>query len=99
VCLVWGTDDRTRFAGGVGPGPGLVKKAVDLRLPHIDADERAALQAYLYHISVRRGSGEYALNTVLSMGAWARRPLGLRMPGLRMPALFLCKSIRTGERE
>ena len=76
-------------------GPGLVKRAVDMRLPHIDPKERHAMQEYLYHISVRRGSGEYALNTILSMSAWARSPLIHRLPGVRMPTVFLCKHGRT----
>jgi len=75
-------------------GPRLVKKAVDMRLRHIDATEREYIQQYLYHITVRRGSGEYALNTILSMSAWARKPLIHRLPGLRMPAAFLCTGAR-----
>ena len=75
------------------PGPNLVKKAVDMRLPHIDPAERAAMQQYLYHISVRRGSGEYALNTILTMPAWARKPLIHRLPAMKVPTAFLCTSL------
>jgi len=92
VGFLWGSNitpqSLVRSLGHFGPG--LVKKAVDMRLRHIDVTEREYIQQYLYHITVRRGSGEYALNTVLSMSAWARKPLIHRLPGLRMPAAFLC---------
>ena len=51
------------------------------------------MQRYLYHISVRRGSGEYALNTILTMPAWARDPLIHRLPNLKVPTVFLCTSV------
>ncbi|GAB0493427.1 hypothetical protein MMPV_004709 [Pyropia vietnamensis] len=36
----------------------------------------AALVDYIYHMSVREGSGEAALTSVLGVGAWAQVPLG-----------------------
>ena len=50
--------------------------------------EAAAVKAYLHQIFLRPASGEYALNTILSVGSWARNPLIKRMPELKMKIAF-----------
>jgi len=47
-------------------GPNLVRAYSDRRFPTITGEESAALRDYGYHISARAGSGEYALNVILS---------------------------------
>jgi cardiolipin-specific phospholipase len=37
---------------------------------------------------LRPASGEYALNTILSVGSWARKPLLNRMPDLKIKIAF-----------
>ncbi|XP_011270431.1 hypothetical protein CAOG_08791 [Capsaspora owczarzaki ATCC 30864] len=69
-------------------GPALVRFAVGRRFD-LPPDERLLLQNYLYHISAATGSGELAFNTILSFGAWARKPLLDRLPGLVMPTTFM----------
>lgn len=41
--------------------------------------DRAAFVHYLYQITAGQGSGEYALNALLSFGAHARLPMGPRL--------------------
>lgn len=60
----------------VGPfGPRLVKFYADRRFVFPSEKESIAFREYLYHISADRGSGEYALGSILAPGAWARIPL------------------------
>lgn len=74
----------------VGPyGPSLVQRYADRRFANLDPVELQRLRDYFYHINVRKGSGEFALNTVLSFGAWARRPLMPSFANLRVPTAFL----------
>jgi len=40
-------------------------------------------------MSMREGSGEYALNVLLEPKTWARNPLELRLPELQVPLTFL----------
>ncbi|KAG0375516.1 hypothetical protein BGX24_008977 [Mortierella sp. AD032] len=47
------------------------------------------LNNYIYHISSKSGSGEYALATILAPGAYARWPLMDRLRDLTMPTAFL----------
>lgn len=49
------------------------------------------LNSYIYHISSKSGSGEYALSTILAPGAFARWPLMDRLKDLKMPTVFMCK--------
>jgi len=37
---------------------------------------------------MRPGCGEYALNAVFHVGAWAKKPLVYRLPTLEVPASF-----------
>jgi cardiolipin-specific phospholipase len=48
---------------------------------------------YRYHITSSTGSGEYALASVLSPGAYARKPLIHRLPELKMPTVFIYGAI------
>eukprot|EP00160_Parvularia_atlantis_P018811 Unigene7118_Nuclearia_a/m.21826 Unigene7118_Nuclearia_a/g.21826 ORF Unigene7118_Nuclearia_a/g.21826 Unigene7118_Nuclearia_a/m.21826 type:complete len:437 (-) Unigene7118_Nuclearia_a:62-1372(-) len=59
------------------------------RFPSLPPDEVELLREYTFHISVRRGSGEYAANTLLQFPVYARSPLAHRLPRLTMPTTFL----------
>eukprot|EP00128_Syssomonas_multiformis_P012200 Colp12_sorted_trinity150504_noHs@19534 len=61
---------------------------VDRRFKHLEEMQAKNLREYLYHISALPPSGEYALNTILSFGAWAREPLCDRIEGLKVPTVF-----------
>eukprot|EP00002_Diphylleia_rotans_P002753 TRINITY_DN11780_c0_g1_i1.p1 TRINITY_DN11780_c0_g1~~TRINITY_DN11780_c0_g1_i1.p1 ORF type:complete len:374 (+),score=76.28 TRINITY_DN11780_c0_g1_i1:55-1176(+) len=76
---------------GFGPaGPGLVRKYVDARFAHVlDEEARNILINYLYHTGAQTASGEYALNTILMPGAYARNPLHDRFQGVTVPTMFL----------
>jgi pimeloyl-ACP methyl ester carboxylesterase len=63
----------------LGPwGKGLVTKYTTGRLG-LDGEEGKEFADYMYAISVQKGSGEYALASLLSPGAWAKRPLAKRL--------------------
>jgi len=73
-----------------GPfGANLVNQYTSRRFAHLETEEQHALYDYLYHISSSTGSGEYALASVLSPGAYARKPLIHRLPHLKMPTVFI----------
>ncbi|CAM0138868.1 unnamed protein product [Umbelopsis sp. WA50703] len=73
-----------------GPlGASLVNRYTSRRFAHLDEDEQHSLYDYLYHITSSTGSGEYALASVLSPGAFARKPLIHRLPQLTMPTVFI----------
>lgn len=72
-----------------GVGKRLVNNYAARRFPSLPADEVELLREYTYHINVRRGSGEYAINTLLQFPAYARAPLAVRLPTLAMPSTFL----------
>lgn len=59
------------------------------RLPTSDGNTRAAIAEYFYQISSARGSGEFALSTVLESGAYARRPLCDRLGDVKVGTVFL----------
>lgn len=46
------------------------------------------MKAYLHQIFLRPASGEYALNSILSVGSWARSPLVDRLPAIEVPVSF-----------
>lgn len=48
-----------------------------------------AMMEYFYQISAAEASGEYALNTVLESGAYARRPLCERLRTVKVPVVLL----------
>ena len=54
----------------------------------IHEEELVEIKAYLHQIFLRPASGEYALNTILSPGSWAKSPLVYRLPTLLMPVAF-----------
>ncbi|KAI8360942.1 Alpha/Beta hydrolase protein [Mortierella sp. GBAus27b] len=78
-----------RFTGPFGPS--LVAAYTSRRFAFLEEDELRDLNNYIYHISSKSGSGEYALATILAPGAYARWPLMDRLKGLKMPTVFLCK--------
>lgn len=66
----------------LGPwGRGLINRYTTGRLG-LEGDEGKEFADYMYAISVQRGSGEYALASLLLPGAWAKRPLAPRLPQL-----------------
>ncbi|KAF8985014.1 hypothetical protein BGZ46_006304 [Entomortierella lignicola] len=76
-----------RFTGPFGPS--LVASYTSRRFAHLEEDEQRDLNNYIYHISSKSGSGEYALSTILAPGAYARWPLMDRLRDLKMPTVFL----------
>eukprot|EP00124_Ichthyophonus_hoferi_P001412 Ihof_evm1s73 gene=Ihof_evmTU1s73 len=54
----------------------------------LDEEGVAEFTEYLYRLSCGKGSGEYALNTILTVGAWARKPLIRRLHEIKMPTSF-----------
>lgn len=51
-------------------------------------EELQEMKNYLHQIFLKPGSGEYALNTILSPGSWAKSPLIHRLPALEVPVAF-----------
>ncbi|KAG0017748.1 hypothetical protein BGZ81_010547 [Podila clonocystis] len=76
-----------RFTGPFGPS--LVAAYTSRRFAYLEADELRDLNSYIYHISSKSGSGEYALSTILAPGAFARWPLMDRLKDLKMPTVFM----------
>ncbi|KAG0256151.1 hypothetical protein DFQ27_005876 [Actinomortierella ambigua] len=76
-----------RFVGPLGPS--LVASYTSRRFAHLEEDEQKDLNSYIYHISSKSGSGEYALSTILAPGAYARWPLMDRLKDLAMPTVFM----------
>ncbi|KAI9034443.1 Alpha/Beta hydrolase protein [Hyaloraphidium curvatum] len=65
-----------------GPwGRGLVERYTTGRLG-LEGEEGREFASYLWNISVAKGSGEYALASLLLPGAWAKRPLANRLAQL-----------------
>ncbi|KAG0205418.1 hypothetical protein BGX28_002989 [Mortierella sp. GBA30] len=76
-----------RFTGPFGPS--LVAAYTSRRFQHLEDDEQRDLNNYIYHISSKSGSGEYALATILAPGAFARWPLMDRLKDINMPTVFI----------
>ncbi|KAG0002317.1 hypothetical protein BGZ79_003185 [Entomortierella chlamydospora] len=76
-----------RFTGPFGPS--LVASYTSRRFAHLEEDEQRDLNNYIYHISSKSGSGEYAMSTILAPGAYARWPLMDRLCDIKMPTVFL----------
>lgn len=76
-----------RFTGPFGPS--LVAAYTSRRFAHLEEDEQRDLNNYIYHISSKSGSGEYALATILAPGAYARWPLMDRLKDVSVPTVFL----------
>lgn len=73
-----------------GPfGAGLVHSYTSRRFAHLTESEQHDFYDYLYNISSSNGSGEYALAAILSPGAFARKPLFMRLADLKMPTVFI----------
>ncbi|KAF9584969.1 hypothetical protein BGW38_004452 [Lunasporangiospora selenospora] len=73
-----------------GPfGPSLVAAYTSRRFAFLEEAELRDLNNYIYHISSKSGSGEYAMSTILAPGAYARWPLMDRLKDLKMPTAFL----------
>ncbi|KXN68696.1 alpha/beta-hydrolase [Conidiobolus coronatus NRRL 28638] len=76
-----------RLAGPYGPE--LVGKYVFRRFTHLQDQEQHNLRDYIYHIASMSGSGEYAFGTILSVGAFACKPLISRFNKLTVPTFFI----------
>ncbi|KAF9350148.1 hypothetical protein BGX26_011630 [Mortierella sp. AD094] len=76
-----------RFTGPFGPS--LVASYTSRRFAHLEEDEQRDLNNYIYHISSKSGSGEYAMSTILAPGAFARWPLMDRLRDIKIPTVFL----------
>ena len=87
----WTPQMLLRGAGHLGPR--LMRTYSDRRFTTLDPEKVSLLREYYYHINARAGSGEYALNTILTVGAFARKPLLYRLSGLKPPTAFLCTYI------
>ncbi|KAJ1979933.1 hypothetical protein H4R34_002635, partial [Dimargaris verticillata] len=75
-----------RFAGPMGPW--LVHKYTE-RYTFLDKEDQVRLTDYLYHLSSRPGSGEYALTVLTHPFVFAKRPLVDRLHALNVPTLFV----------
>jgi hypothetical protein len=69
----------------------LDKESLPGSLFSLNLIDKQDLNSYIYHISSKSGSGEYALSTILAPGAFARWPLMDRLKHLKMPTVFMCK--------
>ncbi|KXS09185.1 alpha/beta-hydrolase [Gonapodya prolifera JEL478] len=61
----------------------------DRRFNFLDDADGKDMKQYLYHTMALRGSGEYALGSILLPGAFAKRPLADRLAGLKVPCTFV----------
>eukprot|EP00164_Ancoracysta_twista_P000211 GFYU01000303.1.p1 GENE.GFYU01000303.1~~GFYU01000303.1.p1 ORF type:complete len:421 (-),score=103.59 GFYU01000303.1:215-1477(-) len=78
------------FVRTIGPwGPGMVDKYTTRRFSHLDEELMNDISAYLYHSCAAPGSGEYAMNTILKPGAYARSPLIHRVKDIKVPTTFM----------
>jgi cardiolipin-specific phospholipase len=67
-------------------GQGWVQSYVERRLPAIsNPEEQTAVADYLYHNATLPGSGEYALNRILTPFTLGRKPTLHRIPHLKIP--------------
>lgn len=67
-------------------GDNMVLKYVQKRMPMIENEEQQhAIAEYLVANNTLPGSGEHCLNKVLQYGAFAKRPMEYRIPGLKVP--------------
>jgi len=90
--------DIVRYAGPKGPD--IVKRVVETRLGLSDSDPLKLLLAdYLYHTLHDNGSGEYALNKILEIGVWARKPLYGRISHLKQFQVNLHDYVLPNEEE
>ncbi|KAJ1920440.1 hypothetical protein H4219_001277 [Mycoemilia scoparia] len=72
-----------------GPlGSKIVGKYVS-RFSWLNSEDQADLAEYMYHITVMKGSGEYALNSLFMPGVFPYKPLIDRVKGLKMPTIFM----------
>ncbi len=77
-----------RYAGSYGT-KAFLNFYVGRRMKSIThPEELTEIKAYLHQIFLRPASGEYALNTLLSPGSWAKNPLIHRLPALDVPVSF-----------
>ncbi|KAJ1979087.1 hypothetical protein H4R35_001643 [Dimargaris xerosporica] len=75
-----------RYAGPMGPW--LVHKYTE-RYTFLDKEDQVRLTDYLYHLSSRPGSGEYALTVLTHPFVFAKLPLVDRLHALQVPTLFI----------
>lgn len=71
-----------------GRGRRIVERYIEGRLPSITcAEEQKALTDYLYSNTALPGSGEYALNRILTPTADAKKPAVYRIPKLKVKSI------------
>jgi len=91
VSYLWGLNvtpqAAVRALGHLGPS--MVKFYTDRRFPDLQGEEAKRLREYSYHFNALKGSGEYALNCILQVGAWARNPLMNRIQNIKAPTTFV----------
>jgi cardiolipin-specific phospholipase len=77
-----------RATGSLG-AKAFLKFYMGRRMKSITHDEELVeMKAYMHQIFMRPASGEYALNTILMPGSWAKNPLIHRLPFLQVPVAF-----------
>lgn len=70
-------------------GRRLARYLIEARFVISDIPARRAIVEYFYQISCAPSSGEMSLSTILESGAYARRPLCDRLPGVCVPVTFI----------
>lgn len=70
-------------------GPNVVQWFVNRRFSGLE--NRDLLAEYTYQLSAAKGSGEYALTSLLYPGGHARSPLRDRLDSLRVPTTFVVR--------
>ena len=73
-------------------GPHVVRWFIDRRFAGLE--NRELLSEYAYQLSAARGSGEYALTSLLYPGGYARSPLKKRLYGLQVSTTFVVRCDR-----
>ncbi len=77
-----------RFTGTLG-AKAFLSFYVGRRMKSITHEEETTeMKAYMHQIFMRPGCGEYALNTILQPGSWAKSPLIHRLPTLQVKVSF-----------
>eukprot|EP00164_Ancoracysta_twista_P021700 GFYU01039578.1.p1 GENE.GFYU01039578.1~~GFYU01039578.1.p1 ORF type:complete len:228 (-),score=35.69 GFYU01039578.1:321-914(-) len=74
---------------GTKRGKNLAFQYVDRRYLGFPDEDKQLFADYIYLITVGKGSGEYAMNTILAPGAFARFPLIGQMPSIECPTSFV----------
>lgn len=77
-----------RATGSVGTSA-LLNKFLKGRMQLLEGGEhQRALKNYLHQILLRPKSSEHCIHTMFEIGAWAKKPLIERIPGLQLEIAF-----------